>query len=55
MDRKEQRKLVKKLIERSVSVKDVNCKIKLTSLFSKDMHAAVVLRQRNGNLLALGI
>ena len=55
MKRREQKRFVRRLLESSVSVKDVNCKIRLTSMFSRQMRAAVVLRQRNGSLLALGV
>jgi hypothetical protein len=55
MSKKEQRRFVKSLLESSILVKGVNSKIRLTSMFSREIHAAVILRRKDGELLALGV
>lgn len=55
MSTEERRRFISKKLSEGVNIKGINCQVRLTEMFTKLNTAVVVLRKKNGNLLALGI
>lgn len=54
MSKEEKRSFVRALLSELVYVNGINCKVKLNDMFTEVNRAVVVLRKKNGNLLAIG-
>lgn len=54
MSKEEKRSFIRALLSEVVYVKGINCTVSLGEMFSRYSNAVVVLRQKNGKLLAIG-
>lgn|GEM_PF-3064295 len=55
MSKEEKSNFVSALLSEAVNVKGVNCKVRLGDMFAGGNNAVVVLRQKSGELIAIGI
>ena len=55
MSKKEKRNFIMALLSEVVHINGINCKVRLNDMFTRGNNAVVVLRQKNGTLLAIGI
>lgn len=53
MSSEEKRCFIEALLHEAVNVKGVNCKVRIDDMFSKFSNAVVVIRKKNGELLAI--
>jgi len=55
MSKEEKSNFISALLSEAVNVKGVNCKVRLGDMFAGGNNAVVVLRQKSGELIAIGI
>ena len=55
MSKEEKRNYIRSLLSQTVAVRGMNCKVRIDDLFSRSNNAVVVLRKKNGALLAIGL
>lgn len=54
MSKKEKKDFDRRLLSRSVSISGIDGNFRLCNLFTKKLSAAVIIRKKNGMLVAIG-
>lgn len=55
MSKREQGRFIRRLLSKQVSIAGINCKVRLSDMFTGVNNAVVVVRKKNGTILAVGI
>ena len=55
MSKKEKKNFIRLLLSQSVTVRDMNCKVRLRDMFTSFNKAVVLIRKKDGTLLAVGL
>lgn len=55
MSKKEKEEFISAMLSENVAIKGINCRVRIDDMFSRFSNAVVVLRKKNGALLAIGL